>query len=461
MDTMHSAPRDAVQKFWDRYIEVLLNHGVKQSSARWYVKRVEQYIAYYPDERLARHTAGHVTRFFTEIGRSSQLKAWQFRQIVDAIRILFCELLQVEWRSEVDWHYWQEASSGLSTNHPTLAREPVAVHDSAQARQPLPMATVTNRFADELRRLIVEIRRRAYSIRTEQTYQTWVTRFLAFQPHETVEDINGQDVRAFLEHLVIHGNVAASTQNVALNALVFFFNEVLEHPIGELGDYARAKRPKQLPSVLSRQEVSALLANLEGLQYLMAALLYGSGMRLMECVRLRVQDIDFSYHQILIRNGKGAKDRVVPLPHKLEPLLRAQLDAVRELHQQDLAEGFGEVFMPDALGRKFPQGARDWVWQYVFPSGKLSLDPRSNKQRRHHVDESTLQKAVKRASREAGISKRVSCHTLRHSFATHLLEDGYDIRTVQELLGHADVSTTMIYTHVLNRGGKGVRSPLD
>lgn len=461
MDSIPSRPQDAVNKFWDRYIQTLLNQGVKPTSARWYVKRVEQYIAFHPDERLLRHSPQHVMHFFTELGRKSRLKDWQYSQTVEAIRILFCEYLHVDWCSIVDWRYWSEASKGLSPQHATLAREVMPGSNADKQNLHFPTSGIRERFREPLQCLITEIRLRAYSIRTEQTYETWVVRFLAFQPHDSLEAISGKYVRAFLEHLVLRGNVAASTQNVALNAVNFFFNEVLKQPIGELGEYSRAKRPKRLPAVLSRQEVQALLSELKGVQYLMAALLYGSGMRLMECVRLRVQDIDFSYHQILIRNGKGNKDRVVPLPRKLEGMLQAQLEEVRQIHEEDLALGFGEVFMPDALGRKFPQGARDWVWQYVFPSARLSLDPRSNKQRRHHVNESSLQKAVKRASRAAAITKRVSCHTLRHSFATHLLEAGYDIRTVQELLGHADVSTTMIYTHVLNRGGKGVRSPLD
>ncbi len=256
-------------------------------------------------------------------------------------------------------------------------------------------------------------------------------------------------------------NVAASTQNQALNAVLFFFKHVLGRELGELGEFVRSKRPKRLPTVLSSSEGSALLGELENVHYLMAALLYGTGMRLMECIRLRVQDIDFDYQQIHVRNGKGKKDRVVPLPCKLTAPLHAHLQTVMAIHQADLEQGFGEVFMPDALGRKYPKAARDWPWQYVFPSGRLSVDPRSNKQRRHHLDESSLQKMVKRAARNSGITKRVSSHTLRHSFATHLLENGYDIRTVQELLGHADVTTTKIYTHVLNRGGKGVKSPLD
>ncbi|MFN2166746.1 MAG: integron integrase, partial [Anaerolineae bacterium] len=226
-------------------------------------------------------------------------------------------------------------------------------------------------------------------------------------------------------------------------------------------DCARAKRPRRLPTVLTHAEVTALLERLSGTQRLMASLLYGTGMRLMECVRLRVQDIDFGYGQITVRNAKGGKDRVVPLPERSTEALRHHLARVRELHQGDLKDGLGEVYLPDALARKYPNAAKDWRWQYCFPSGRLSADPRSGALRRHHLHENGLQKAVNRAAREAGITKRVGTHCLRHSFATHLLQAGYDIRTVQELLGHSDVSTTMIYTHVLNRGGRGVQSPLD
>jgi integron integrase len=242
---------------------------------------------------------------------------------------------------------------------------------------------------------------------------------------------------------------------------MFLYRQVLGQPLEELGEFARAKRPKRLPVVLERAEVHALLERLEGTRHLMAALLYGTGMRLMECVRLRVQDVDFHYHQILVRDGKGQKDRVVPLPNRLEQPLREQLRKARALHRKDLEQGYGEVFLPDALARKWPKAPRQWIWQYVFPSGRLSVDPRSGKTRRHHLHENGLQKAVKRAAQDAGLTKKANCHSLRHSFATHLLESGYDIRTVQELLGHVDVSTTMIYTHVLNRGGQGVLSPFD
>lgn len=461
MDERTEIEPESARRFWDRYINILEEQQVSVKARRWYVKRVEQYIAYYEDERLRTHSAEHIVKFFTEIGREGRLSDWQFKQTVDAIRILFCKLLQLDLCSAVDWDYWAEASRRLTPAHATLARESLPA-STAYLPDDAPLTGELHaRYAEAITRLIAEIRQRAYSIRTEQSYVRWVLRFLAFQGHDTADDVTSEDVRRFLEYLVIKRNVAASTQAQALNALTFFFANVLQRELGVLEGFARSRRPKRLPTVLSPQEVSALLGELHGVHHLMASLMYGSGMRLMECVRLRVQDIDFSYQQIHVRNGKGNKDRVVPLPQKLKQPLRDHLLKVQQCHQDDLAEGFGEVFMPNALARKYPQAAKDWVWQYLFPSGRLSIDPRSKKQRRHHLDESSLQKMIKRAARRVGITKRVSSHTLRHSFATHMLENGYDIRTVQELLGHADVSTTMIYTHVLNKGGHGVRSPLD
>jgi integron integrase len=252
-----------------------------------------------------------------------------------------------------------------------------------------------------------------------------------------------------------------STQSQALNALVFYYTQALGVEVGELAEFARARRPRRLPVVLTRREVRALLDAMGGTRQLMARLLYGTGMRLMECVRLRVKDVDFGYLQITVRDGKGGKDRVVPLPEGLVAPLTQHLTGTRALFDDDRARGLGEVFLPDALARKYPNAARDWSWQFVFPSGRLSVGPRSGTTRRHHLHETGLQRSIRQACVVAGITKKVSTHCLRHSFATHLLEHGYDIRTVQELLGHADVSTTMIYTHVLNRGGRGVRSPLD
>lgn len=461
MDDSIESGSDSARRFWDRYINILEEQGVNLKGRRWYVKRIEQYIAHYEGQRLRTHTSQHIVDFLTLLGREGRLSDWQFRQTVDAIRILFCSFLRLSPCSMVDWDYWMEASKRLTPSHATLAREAVADPSAELLAGNFTIQEARGHFAEAISRLVTEIRSRAYSIRTEQSYEQWVVRFLAFQPQSSLEELSTDDVRRFLDHLVLKRNVSASTQGQALNALLFFFTHVLDKELGALGEFARSKRPKRIPSVLTSQEVSALLSELDGLHRLMASLLYGSGMRLMECVRLRVQDLDFSYHQIYVRNAKGGKDRVVPLPNKLVSDLQLHLKGVAELHQDDLHKGFGEVFMPDALARKYPKASRDWSWQYVFPSGRLSVDPRTGVQRRHHVDESSLQKMIKRAARRAGITKRVSSHTLRHSFATHLLENGYDIRTVQELLGHADVSTTMIYTHVLNRGGKGVRSPLD
>ncbi len=323
------------------------------------------------------------------------------------------------------------------------------------------LADVRKRHMAILEQLLVELRTRRYSIRTEQSYESWVTRFISFNENREPEKLGSGEVVSFLQHLAVQRNVAESTQNQALNALVFFYDKVLKQPLGDIGNFVRAKRPKRLPVVLTRSEVTKILEQMTGRQKLMASLLYGTGMRLMDCIRLRVQDIDFGYRQIVIRDGKGKKDRVVPLPERLVEDLKAHLELVHETHKSDLEKGLGETYLPDALDRKYPNAAKEWGWQYVFPSGRLSVDPRSGKTGRHHIHENGLQKAIKKAASQANMTKRVNCHALRHSFATHLLESGYDIRTVQELLGHADVSTTMIYTHVLNRGSKGVQSPLD
>lgn len=305
------------------------------------------------------------------------------------------------------------------------------------------------------------IRVRHYSIRTEEAYLGWIRRFILFHGKRHPQEMGETEVGAFLTDLAVRGRVAASTQNQALNALVFLYKVVLERPLGEVGGVVRAKKPQRLPVVLTADEVRRLLRHLEGTHWLVACLLYGSGLRLMEAVRLRVKDLDFDHRAILVRDGKGAKDRVVTLPDGLVAPLRQHLEYVRLLHDKDLADGFGTVFLPFALERKYPNAGRAWHWQYLFPSGSRSIDPRSGVERRHHIDESSVQKAVKLAVRKAGIDKPASCHTLRHSFATHLLERGMDIRTVQEQLGHSDVRTTQIYTHVLQRGGSAVVSPLN
>ncbi|OQX30193.1 MAG: integrase [Candidatus Sedimenticola endophacoides] len=265
----------------------------------------------------------------------------------------------------------------------------------------------------------------------------------------------------FLEYLAVQRKVSGATQGLALNALVFFYSKILENPLGDIGPFKRPKHPRRIPTVLGQEEVAAIFSHIGGMKLLMLRLMYGTGMRVMECVRLRIMDLDFSYRQINVRMAKGKKDRVVPMPEVLVDMLQQQIRWVQRQHEQDLADGFGRVMIPEALARKYPMAETEFRWQYLFPASRIARDPRTGVMRRHHIHQTVLQKAVRRASGEAGIAKRVTTHTLRHSFATHLLESGADIRTVQELLGHSDVSTTMIYTHVVGRGGKGVRSPLD
>ena len=305
------------------------------------------------------------------------------------------------------------------------------------------------------------LRLKHYSIRTEQQYVQWVRRFVLFHDKRHPVEMGAAEVEAFLTHLAVEGHVAAATQNQALSALLFLYREVLEINLPWLDKVVRAKRPARLPVVLTRQEVTAVLDRMSGVYGLLARLLYGTGMRLMEVIRLRVKDVDFARAEIVVRDGKGAKDRVTMLPQSLMAPLTEHLRGRRAVFEDDLAKGMASVYLPDALDRKYVNAAVDWGWQYIFVSGSYSIDPRSGAERRHHLDEKLLQRAMKKAVQAAGVVKPATPHTLRHSFATHLLQAGYDIRTVQELLGHADVATTMIYTHVLNKGGRGVVSPLD
>ena len=307
----------------------------------------------------------------------------------------------------------------------------------------------------------VRIRFKHYSLRTEQAYVDWIKRFIRFHGNRHPSELSTRDVEQFLTHLASDLNVAASTQNQAQSALLFLYREVLALELPRLDGVVRAKTASRLPTVLTRSEVARLLDAFGIAHRLVAELLYGTGMRIMEAVRLRVKDVDLERREILVRDGKGAKDRVTVLPDRLVGPLRRQLRETERLHALDLQDGCGAVWLPFALERKYPNACRDWGWQYVFPADRRSVDPRSGIERRHHISDQSVQRAMREALRICGIAKLATPHTLRHSFATHLLEAGHDIRTVQELLGHADVSTTMIYTHVLNRGGRGVVSPLD
>jgi integron integrase len=321
-------------------------------------------------------------------------------------------------------------------------------------------------LADGHRRMLSEVvheklRAGHYSRRTEEAYLGWIRRFIKFHGGRHPRELRESEVVAFLENLADTGKVSAATQNQALNALSFLYTHVLGQKLGSLGEFARARRPERLPVVLSPEEVRLLLKHLDGSMGLIGQLLYGCGLRLLECLRLRIKDVDFARLQIIVRGGKGDKDRITMLPVSVAEPLREHLAEVKRLHEEELAAGRGDVWLPEALDKKFRGAARSWAWQWVFPARQLSKDPESGKVRRHHVHENAVQKAIQKAVGESGLNKRATCHTLRHSFATHLLESGYDIRTVQDLLGHKDVTTTQIYTHVMQRPGIGVRSPLD
>jgi integron integrase len=338
-------------------------------------------------------------------------------------------------------------------------KAPVPASLAAAADRLAPAASSAVR--DVLARAIAAIRMRHYSRRTEKAYLGWMRRYLSYHRGRDPAAMGAREIQTFLSRLAVDGKVSASTQNQAFSALLFLYRDVLGMAVDGLENTQRAKRPERLPLVLSENEVRAILRHLKGRMLMMAILMYGSGLRLLECARLRVKDIDFDRSEITVRSGKGNKDRVTMLPARVADRLRSHLAKVRRVHDADLADGAGSVLMPEALARKFPNASREWAWQWVFPAARLYTDLDTGERRRHHVHETVLQRAFKEAVRASGITKPASCHTLRHSFATHLLERGYDIRTIQELLGHTDVSTTMVYTHVLNRGGRGVRSPID
>jgi len=405
--------------------------GRPDSKLKWYLIWARRFAAYLADRPIHLATHDDAEGFLTTLASSPKISGWQVVQATDALTILLGSVFGQAWARTI--------------RIPALPPPPDV---------PLPKGE------EPAERLRYAIRCRRYSIRTEESYVFWVKRFLAFCRDADVGP-DADSVRAFLEHLVMSERMSASTQGLALNALVFHFKHVIGAPFGDLGEFQRSKRPRKLPVVLSREEVRRLLDSVEDVSRLPTALLYGGGMRLMEALRLRVKDIDLDRRQISVRDGKGQKDRMTVLPERWRERLAGHLADVRTLHARDLELGYaGTTFWP-ALERKYPGAPREWAWQYVFPASRLCVDPATGKARRHHLHETVLQRAIRQAARKADIAKPVGCHTLRHCFATHLLETGADIRTVQELLGHSDVSTTMIYTHVLNRPGLAVRSPED
>ena len=454
-----ASPR-AVQRFWHNYFTILEKSSVPVRTRPWYRKHVEGYIRAHPGYRLADHLPHDVDEYLSAKGGLGNLQEWRFRQIVDALRLLFCDLIAAPWADGYDWVRWRAFARTLEPEHETLTG--AAADGRLSAPSGNPMITRFREYAgDDYAAFVTTLRVRHMAARTEKTYEHWLARFCAFHKWRPLEEFGAADVAAFLEHLAVERHVASATQRIALNALVFMFREVLGRDLTLDDGFTRAAAKQRIPVVLSVDEVRHLLAQLHGRRQLMAALMYGTGMRVMECVRLRVQDIDFGFSQITVRGGKGGKDRVVPLPGRLAARLKDHLSEVRRLHDSDLREGFGEVYLPPALAHKYGAAARDWRWQYAFPSTRLAVDYATGVMRRHHIHQTSLQKAIREAARAAAIDKRVTSHTLRHSFATHLLQSGRDIRVIQELLGHSDVNTTMIYTHVLHKGGLGVQSPLD
>lgn len=454
----------SIARFWDRYIYQLTENNVPEACLRQYVLCVERFIAHYPHIRLKNQTASNLDSYFASLGRETKLQDWQFGQHIEALQLLFIDFLHLSWANDFSWDSWSASGQSLQKNHTTIARDAnkVNITPISKTTNTSDGATYSKRRAFWLDQLIIAVRADQYSIRTEQSYESWLSRYFDFNKPSSPDDLNQKDVSQFLSYQAAERQVSASTQRQALCALVYFYNNVKDQPLSDVEGFIRSKSKVKMPVVLSKDEVRLFLSSVHDSMFsLMVGLLYGTGMRLMECIRLRVQDIDFEYSQIFIINGKGNKDRVVPLPAIYRTALKMQIAHSKSLHDDDLEQGFGSVYMPRTLAKKYRAAEKEFRWQYVFPSKKLSVDPRTNACRRHHIHENTLQKQVKKLSNKLNISKKISCHTFRHSFATHLLEAGYDIRTVQELLGHADVSTTMIYTHVLNKPGVLVKSPAD
>ncbi|MES9925250.1 MAG: integron integrase [Candidatus Thiodiazotropha endolucinida] len=457
MEKRESSTDPRIEIFWSRYSDVLKLFRIPERSVPWYRRHIEFFIADHPNTRLKEHSIATVDAWLSSLGRNPHVNEWQFRRKVDSLRLLFCHCLKLPWADQIEWDHWLSGAKALGKDHPTVARSYEMIEKAVKD----PRNRLGKKFPDIYRKYLISMRIADYSPNTEKSYLAWINRFLVFHSEKHPCDCGEIELASFLEHLAINRKVSGATQGLALNALVFFFSRILEQPVGQIGPYQRPKKPKRLPTILSPDEIHRLLGALEPTNRLMIRLMYGTGMRVMECVSVRLKDLDFEYLQITVRAGKGKKDRCVPLPKALASDLRKQVAVVKQIHDTDVAAGYGSVFIPEALARKYPNASYELGWQYLFPASRISQDPRSGIVRRHHIHQTVIQKSIKRAAAKSGILKRITSHTLRHSFATHLLESGTDIRTVQELLGHADVSTTMIYTHVAGLGSQGVKSPLD
>jgi integron integrase len=442
---------DNVKLFWKSYRKAVIESGVPAKNADWYVRWAQKFDDSIQGKPIRERSAADIHKFLLELSIQPGIQPWQIQQAEKALFYLYQDFLKLDL-----------GISSAQTLVPTEEKSTPHTNPSSNFKDRAISRPGENaRWEEYFDRLRSALRVRHYSIRTERAYKQWVNRLLIFYEDKSPELLNADDIQRYLNYLAEKRKVAASTQNQALNAIVFFFKEALKRDPGDFSDFVRAKQSMNVPEVLTRSEVERLLDAMAGVNQLMAGLLYGAGLRLMECIRLRVKDVDFETRRLIVRVGKGRKDRVTMLPERFQPLLEQQLEKARTIYEADLKKGVAGVYIWPGLDRKYPNAARDWIWQYVFPSSRLSVDPRSHTTRRHHVHPSSLQKGVKNAAARAGLSKKTTCHTLRHSFATHLLENGSDIRTVQELLGHSNVATTMIYTHVLNRPGIAVKSPAD
>lgn len=446
---------------WHQFSLSLKSKRIKAESVIYYIRHVQRFLSKAQNTTVEKLTAQRVVTYLNTLSKNEVLEDWQINQSIDAIHIFLRDVLHKGYTNSINWQaYKQEVSHRPQQN--MIVMEELDIPELIAKTVDKFEQSLRDHYGELLTRVVRTLRVRNYSRRTEQVYLMWSAQFLRFIKTKDQRLVSDQDVREFLEYLALQRRVSPNTQKQALNALVFLFKFGFERELGNIGDFVKSKATTRLPVVLSKQEVKNVMAQLTLAKHrLMAGLLYGSGLRLMECVQLRVQDIDFDYQQIMIRNGKGFKDRVVPLPKRFIEALHEQIETVKILHKADLQLDIDGVYLPFALARKYPNANKELKWQFLFPATRIATDQRSGKTRRHHLHATSLQKAIKRAGLKAEINKRVHSHVLRHSFATHLLEAGYDIRTVQELLGHTDVATTMIYTHVLNKPGVAVKSPAD